>query len=115
MPELPEVEVIRRGIAPRAEGHRVVGVTVRNPALRWPVPADLEQILEGFLIAKVSRRAKYLLLSSDQGTLIVHLGMSGSLRVIPAAAVEPPGKHDHVDLLLDNGSILRFRDPRRFG
>jgi formamidopyrimidine-DNA glycosylase len=115
MPELPEVEVIRRGIAPNIEGRSIVGATVRNGALRWPVPPDLARILDGFFIAKVSRRAKYLLLGSDKGTLILHLGMSGRLRLIPASAAEPPGKHDHVDLFLDNGAVLRFRDPRRFG
>ena len=115
MPELPEVEVIRRGIAPYIEGRRIVGATVRNAALRWPVPADLEQKLNGFFIAKVSRRGKYLLLDSGEGALILHLGMSGSLRMIPVPAQNPPGKHDHVDLMLDNGMALRFRDPRRFG
>src|SRR3954452_13605492 len=115
MPELPEVEVIRRGIAPYIEGRRIISATVRNAALRWPVPTDLEQKLNGFLITKVSRRAKYLLLDSGECTLIVHLGMSGSLRLMPASERNLPGKHDHVDLVLDNGTVLRFRDPRRFG
>lgn len=115
MPELPEIEVIRRGIAPHVEGHRVAGATVRNPGLRWPVPLDLGQKLSGLSIGKVARRAKYLLLGTDKGTLIVHLGMSGSLRLLPATAAAAPEKHDHVDLVLDNGMVLRFRDPRRFG
>jgi formamidopyrimidine-DNA glycosylase len=115
MPELPEVEVIRRGIAPHIEGHRIASATVRNPGLRWPIPLDLGQKLGGLSIGKVTRRAKYLLFDTGEGTLIVHLGMSGSLRLLPAAAVWPPEKHDHVDLILDNGAVLRFRDPRRFG
>ena len=115
MPELPEVEVIRRGIAPHVEGHRITGATVRNPRLRWPVPLDLGQKLAGLCIGKVTRRAKYLLFESGEGTLILHLGMSGSLRLLPATAATPPEKHDHVDLVLDNNMILRFRDPRRFG
>jgi formamidopyrimidine-DNA glycosylase len=114
MPELPEVEVIRRGIAPHAEGRRVTGATVRNPGLRWPVPLDLGQKLAGLSIGKVTRRAKYLLFGMGEGTLILHLGMSGSLRLLPPTAAQPE-KHDHVDVILDNGMILRFRDPRRFG
>lgn len=115
MPELPEVEVIRRGIASGLEGRRIAGVTIRNPNLRWPVPADLEQTLCGLEIGKVMRRAKYLLLDCSSGTLVLHLGMSGSLRLVPLTATTAPQKHDHVDLLLDNGAILRLRDPRRFG
>src|SRR5690242_14879098 len=115
MPELPEVEVTRRGIAPRAEGRRIISATVRNPALRWPVPLDLGEKLAGQSIGKVTRRAKYLLFGTGKGTLILHLGMSGSLRLLPAAATPFPEKHDHVDLILDNDSVLRFRDPRRFG
>jgi formamidopyrimidine-DNA glycosylase len=115
MPELPEVEVTRRGIAPRAEGRCIISAMVRNPGLRWPVPPDLGEKLTGQSIGNVSRRAKYLLFGTGKGTLIVHLGMSGSLRLLPAAAAPPPGKHDHVDLILDNESVLRFRDPRRFG
>lgn len=115
MPELPEVEVVRRGITPHVEGRRVTGATVRNPGLRWPVPLDLGQKLGGLSIGKITRRAKYLLFGTDKGTLIVHLGMSGSLRLVPATAAAPPEKHDHVDLVLDNGTVLRFRDPRRFG
>lgn len=113
MPELPEVEVTRRGIVSHLEGHRIVGATIRNPSLRWPIPHDLEKILYGLEISKVIRRGKYLLFDCGEGTLILHLGMSGSLRLLPATA--PPQKHDHVDLILDTGMILRFKDPRRFG
>lgn len=113
MPELPEVEVIRRGIVSHLEGCSLAGATVRNPNLRWPVPHDLGHTLCGMEISKVMRRGKYLLFDCGKGTLILHLGMSGSLRLLPAAT--PPQKHDHVDLLLDNGMILRLKDPRRFG
>ncbi|SCX37326.1 bifunctional DNA-formamidopyrimidine glycosylase/DNA-(apurinic or apyrimidinic site) lyase [Nitrosospira sp. Nsp1] len=115
MPELPEVEVIRCGIAPHLEGHRVARVTIRNPNLRWQVPSDLEKTLVGVTINKVVRRGKYLLFDCGKGALILHLGMSGSLRLLPAAAITAPEKHDHADLTLDNGTILRFKDPRRFG
>src|SRR5512142_3058433 len=113
MPELPEVETTRRGIAPHLAGQQVRDVIIRNASLRWPVPADLPQLLHGQTIRRVGRRAKYLLLEFDHGTLILHLGMSGSLRVLPAAV--PPDKHDHFDLLLRDGQLLRLRDPRRFG
>jgi len=112
MPELPEVEVSRMGISPHVIGHRVAEIIVRNPKLRWPVPEEIRQI-EGQVIRKVSRRAKYLLLETDIGYAIVHLGMSGSLRVLPASV--PPEKHDHVDLVLSSGEVLRYNDPRRFG
>lgn len=113
MPELPEVEVTRRGIVSHLEGHHFVGATLRNPSLRWPVPHDLGHTLRGLKINAVTRRGKYLLFDCGNGTLILHLGMSGSLRLLPAAT--PPQKHDHVDLILDTGMILRFKDPRRFG
>jgi formamidopyrimidine-DNA glycosylase len=113
MPELPEVETTRRGIEPHMHGHAIAGLVVRQRQLRWPVPARLEQRLRGQTIDAVQRRGKYLLLSVGEGTLIIHLGMSGSLRIIRDE--QPPGKHDHVDLLLDNGARLRFTDPRRFG
>jgi len=113
MPELPEVETTRRGIAPLLEGHYIRNVIVRNPRLRWPVPDDLTQQLKDQVITKVTRRAKYLLLHSATGTLIIHLGMSGSLRLIDSNIT--PEKHDHVDFVLDNGKCLRLRDPRRFG
>jgi formamidopyrimidine-DNA glycosylase len=113
MPELPEVETTRRGIAPHITGRRVTRVIVRNPRLRWTVPARLGRQLAGQVIERVDRRAKYLLLRTAAGTLLLHLGMSGSLRIV--AAGTPPGKHDHVDIVLDNGRALRLTDPRRFG
>lgn len=113
MPELPEVETARRGIAPRLTGRRIAGVAVRNAALRWPVPPGLALALPGRRIADVRRRGKYLLLDCDGGTLILHLGMSGSLRLVAGASAPTP--HEHVDLLLDDGLALRLRDPRRFG
>jgi formamidopyrimidine-DNA glycosylase len=119
VPELPEVEVIRRGIAPHLEGRHIADVAIRNPNLRWPVPPDLAQTLHGLKINSVSRRAKYLLLNCGKGSVILHLGMSGSLRLLAPSvtmpAPVPPQKHDHVDLVLDNGTIFRLRDPRRFG
>lgn len=113
MPELPEVETTRRGIEPFVLGRRVVRLLVRNPRLRWRVPAVLGRELAGETIRAVSRRAKYLLIVTGAGTVILHLGMSGSLRVVPAT--DPPGKFDHVDIVLDDGRCLRLRDPRRFG
>ena len=112
MPELPEVEITRRGIAPALRHRIITAVTVREPRLRWRVPAGLEAKLLGARIRTVRRRAKYLLLDCGQGTLIVHLGMSGSLRVVRAA--EPPGPYDHFDLGVGDVA-LRLRDPRRFG
>ncbi len=112
MPELPEVETTRRGIAPYISGQRVSRVIVRNPNLRWPVSKRLEKELTGQIIHSVRRRAKYLLLDTDAGTAILHLGMSGSLRII--APAEPPRKHDHVDIVFGD-KALRFTDPRRFG
>ncbi len=113
MPELPEVETTRRGIAPHIEGKRVCEVVVRQPRLRWPVPARLKAALCGQTIDTVRRRGKYLLLESAVGTVILHLGMSGSLHVVEAGT--PAGKHDHVDIIFANGCCLRLRDPRRFG
>jgi len=113
MPELPEVETTRRGIAPHLEQRRISALRVRERRLRWPVPEGLERSLPGQRILAVERRAKYLLLRLEQGTLILHLGMSGSLRVLPS--VTPAEKHDHLDLLLEDGHCLRLRDPRRFG
>ena len=113
MPELPEVETTRQGIAPHCEGQTVTRVTVRDSRLRWPVPDTLSSQLQGQVIRTVDRRAKYLLLNLDAGTVIVHLGMSGSLRVITDQS--PALKHDHVELGLANGRLLRFNDPRRFG
>src|SRR6476620_3134007 len=113
MPELPEVETTRRGLAPHVEGRCVRTVTLRRPDLRWPIPDEVRDLLPGQRIDTVRRRAKYLLLDTDAGSALLHLGMSGSLRVLPADV--PAGTHDHVDLALDSGRVLRFNDPRRFG
>ncbi len=113
MPELPEVETTLRGVRPRLEGRRIAGLDVRDPRLRYPVPPDLGLALAGQRITGLRRRGKYLLLDLDHGTLLIHLGMSGSLRVLPASI--QPGPHDHIDLILAEGSCLRLRDPRRFG
>jgi len=113
MPELPEVETTRRGLERPLRGRRVVKVIVREPRLRWRVPRALGNELVGQKIRRIERRAKYLLLGTDTGSVILHLGMSGSLRVVPACT--PPARHDHVDLVLDNECCLRLRDPRRFG
>jgi formamidopyrimidine-DNA glycosylase len=112
MPELPEVEITRRGIEPFVVGRTITGVTVRNPNLRWRVPRNLDRLIVGEQVKRVLRRGKYILLECASGCLILHLGMSGSLRVIETGA--PVRPHDHVDLLF--GDIaLRLRDPRRFG
>jgi formamidopyrimidine-DNA glycosylase len=113
MPELPEVETTRRGVEPHCLGHRVARVIVRDSRLRWPVPDNLEAVLCGQDIVAVERRGKYLLFQTFAGCLLVHLGMSGSLRVVDPAAA--PGRHDHIDLLFDGGICLRYHDPRRFG
>jgi formamidopyrimidine-DNA glycosylase len=113
MPELPEVETTRRGLAPVLEGRTIARVVVRERRLRWRLPAGFEAALEGRRVRRVARRAKYLLIETDGGTLIVHLGMSGSLRVVDPTL--PPKAHDHVDLVLDSGRCVRFNDPRRFG
>ena len=113
MPELPEVETTRRGIAPHVTGQCVRAVIVRDGRLRWPVDPVITQELPGGRIEQVGRRGKYLLLGTNAGTVILHLGMSGSLRTL--AADVPPDKHDHLDIVLDNGRCLRLRDPRRFG
>ena len=113
MPELPEVETTRRGLEPLLLGRHVVAATVRSPRLRYPLPSDLGARLAGQRFLQVQRRAKYLLLHLDKGILLVHLGMSGSLRL--AAAGSAVGRHDHVDIELDNSHLLRLTDPRRFG
>ncbi len=113
MPELPEVETTLRGLAPHLSGQCVANVVIRQPQLRWPVPRTLPGQLRNQTIRALHRRAKYLLLEFDHGTLILHLGMSGSLRILPVGT--PAGKHDHFDLILDNGKLMRLRDPRRFG
>ena len=113
MPELPEVETTRRGVEPYSIGREIERVEVREPRLRWPVPADLPRKLSGQTITAVERRAKYLLFRTEAGSLLVHLGMSGSLRVVPSG--EPVKPHDHIDLWLRGGRRLRYNDPRRFG
>ncbi|MGE0385308.1 MAG: bifunctional DNA-formamidopyrimidine glycosylase/DNA-(apurinic or apyrimidinic site) lyase [Gammaproteobacteria bacterium] len=113
MPELPEVETTRRGIEPHVAGQRVQAVLVRDARLRWPVPAALGESLAGQRIDTVRRRAKYLLFDTAAGSLILHLGMSGSLRLVGEGV--PPGPHDHLDIVLGDGRALRLRDPRRFG
>lgn len=122
MPELPEVETTRRGLAPHLQGRVVSAVVLRRPDLRWPIPPEISERLPGQRIEAVRRRAKYLLLDTGAGSALLHLGMSGSLRVLPADV--PAGAHDHVDLLLQPAAraagtrlagVLRFNDPRRFG
>ena len=113
MPELPEVETTRRGIIPHLIGRRVEAVIVRQPRLRWPVPKQLRERLPGQRVDAVERRAKYLLVHTVAGSVLLHLGMSGSLRVLPGGTAA--GAHDHVDWHLDSGRILRYTDPRRFG
>ncbi|NJD26451.1 MAG: bifunctional DNA-formamidopyrimidine glycosylase/DNA-(apurinic or apyrimidinic site) lyase [Betaproteobacteria bacterium] len=116
MPELPEVEVCRRGLLPEVEGAVLLGATVRTPRLRLPVPPDLDRRLAGTRVAAVNRRGKYLLFEcrggAGDGTLIIHLGMSGNLRFVPSGT--PAQRHDHVDLSFAR-QVLRFSDPRRFG
>ena len=132
MPELPEVETTLRGLVAHLTGQTIADVVIRNAKLRWPIPKHLPRLLRGQAIHSLKRRAKYLLMDCGSGTLILHLGMSGSLRVLPyvmsaaparGAPVgtpllrsDPPAeKHDHFDLLLGNGTLMRLRDPRRFG
>jgi formamidopyrimidine-DNA glycosylase len=113
MPELPEVETTRRGIAPYVERQKVTAVRLYDRRLRWPVPEDLARRLVGRVVDRVERRSKYLLFRLDADTLLVHLGMTGSLRVYKDT---PPRRlHDHVDLEFGNGVVLRYHDPRRFG
>lgn len=113
MPELPEVETTRRGLHDHCVGTRVASAIVRDHRLRWPVRPDLREVLVGQTLRSLTRRAKYLLFEFNAGTLVVHLGMSGSLRVL----AEPcePELHDHIDVTFENGSTLRYNDPRRFG
>lgn len=113
MPELPEVETTRRGIEPHLIGRTVTAIKIRQRQLRWPIPRTLDKQLPGQVIRAIARRAKYILLQTDAGTAILHLGMSGSLRILPSTT--PAGKHDHVDIQLDDGNCLRLTDPRRFG
>lgn len=113
MPELPEVETTRRGLEPHMPGRRIEAMVVRDRRLRWPVEPGIEDRIAGQRILALRRRAKYLLIDVERGTLILHLGMSGALRLV--AHDEPAGLHDHVDLRLDDGRAVRLTDPRRFG
>ncbi len=113
MPELPEVETTRRGIAPWLEDRHIRALVVREPRLRWPVPESLPAQLAGALAHPVGRRRTNQLLETSRGTALVHLGMSGSLRVLEGA--HPPARHDHFDLVVESGPVVRFTDPRRFG
>lgn len=113
MPELPEVETTRRGVAPHVERQKVTAVRIYDRRLRWPVPRDLPRRLVGRTVDRVDRRSKYLLFRVGADTLIVHMGMTGSLRVF--SAPPPRQLHDHVDLEFGNGVVLRYHDPRRFG
>ncbi|MBS3916248.1 MAG: bifunctional DNA-formamidopyrimidine glycosylase/DNA-(apurinic or apyrimidinic site) lyase [Sulfuritalea sp.] len=112
MPELPEVEITRRGLLPDLTGRRIDAAVARHTLLRYPLPTALDRLLAGQTLSGIDRRGKYLLFRFDRGTLVVHLGMSGSLRLVSAA--EPPGRHDHLDLVF-GATALRLRDPRRFG
>lgn len=113
MPELPEVETTKNGILPHIVNQTITAVTVRQPKLRWPIPKNIQQKLLQTTITGVERRAKYLLIKTNQGTIILHLGMSGSIRILNQPM--PPNKHDHIDLVFSNKKTLRFTDPRRFG
>ena len=113
MPELPEVETTRSGVSHHIVSKQVTEIIIRQKRLRWVVPESLSKDLVGNAIKDVTRRGKYLLFGSTKGTMLIHLGMSGSLRIIEAT--EPAGKHDHVDLVLEDGNALRYTDPRRFG
>lgn len=113
MPELPEVETSRRGILPHIKGQVISSVIIRKATLRWPIPAELSHYLAKQRILDVTRRGKYLLLHTRKGYAILHLGMSGRLRILPSE--QPAQKHDHVDICFTHGLCLRFTDPRRFG
>ena len=113
MPELPEIETTLRGLEPHLLGQRIFDAVIRQPHLRWDIPKQLPAILRNQTIHALHRRAKYLLIKCGSGTLILHLGMSGSLRILPADTT--PAMHEHFDLVLENGMLMRLRDPRRFG
>ena len=115
MPELPEVETTRLGLLPHVAGRQIIAVMVRDYRLRWPIPADIAVTLEGKTIADITRRGKYLLFALNGGFLLSHLGMSGTLRAYATGAIPAVAKHDHVDILLSDGTLLRYADPRRFG
>ena len=113
MPELPEVETTRIGIAPFLLGEVIQSITVRNYKLRWPILKSIHQKLPGQEIREVKRRGKYIILMTDKASIIIHLGMSGHLNILLKPT--PPQKHDHVDVIFNSGTTLRFTDPRRFG
>ncbi|SJM92143.1 formamidopyrimidine/5-formyluracil/ 5-hydroxymethyluracil DNA glycosylase [Crenothrix polyspora] len=113
MPELPEVETVCRGVAPHITGRIIQHALVRQPRLRWPVSENLNNIVSGLAIQSVSRRAKYLLFTTDKGTLLIHLGMSGSLRIVTSQ--QDVKTHDHIDFVFADNIIMRYNDPRRFG
>ena len=113
MPELPEVETSRRGIEPHLQGRTITRITIRQHKLRWPIPKNLPALAQGQKINAVCRRAKYIYLEMDKGNILIHLGMSGSLRICTNKITAE--KHDHVDICINNHKILRFRDPRKFG
>ncbi len=113
MPELPEVETSRRGIAPYVVGERIDDVVIRERRLRWPVSQDVDKRLPGQTVNSIERRAKYILINTTNGTAIIHLGMSGSVSIVEGDA--PATVHDHFDIALSSGKSLRYRDPRRFG
>jgi formamidopyrimidine-DNA glycosylase len=113
MPELPEVETTCRGITPHCLNQSVKKIIIRQAKLRWPIPQQIKKILPGERLNKIERRGKYILLHFNVGTLLIHLGMSGSLRILPIDALA--NKHNHFDMLFNNGLCLRFHDPRRFG
>lgn len=114
MPELPEVETSLRGVEPYLQGQTIKQIITRTEKLRWAIPAQLSQ-LAGAKIERLSRRAKYLLIHTDRGDIIVHLGMSGSLGILNKSDNLPASKHDHADLVTESGVILRYNDPRKFG
>lgn len=113
MPELPEVETTMRAISPSIVGQKIDSIVIRRDKLRWDIPRELETILPNLVIEKIERRAKYMIFHTQVGGVVVHLGMSGVLRLL--TEYSEPEKHDHVDLIMQNGIILRYNDPRRFG
>lgn len=113
MPELPEVETIKKGLQLHLQNRKIRDVIIRQPKLRWPIDSKIQQNLQNQAIQAIDRRGKYLLINLLNGTLIIHLGMSGSLRVVKK--MHPVTLHDHIDFILDNNFVLRFHDPRRFG
>lgn len=113
MPELPEVETSRRGIDPHINGRSISRILVRQPQLRWPVSPQITSLMPGQTVVATHRRGKYILIETSAGHIIIHLGMSGSVRILDAGV--PAAKHDHVDIVFDHGAMLRYTDPRRFG